>query len=104
MVLMQIVVFKCKVNVCDQDLGAFCREWTPETKELFCGQLLATKLLVEDVLEALMEMVEEVGWVDWRSWAPGTMLEGGGWLTGLQTLLGWLWWLWVVLLGPCEGV
>ena len=51
MVLMQIVVFKCKVNVCDQDLGAFCREWDPETKERFCGQLGATKMVAEEVLE-----------------------------------------------------
>ena len=93
---MQIVVFKCKVNVCDQDLGAFCREWDPETKERFCGQLGATKQLAEEVLEALMEVAEGVGWVHWGSWALGAMLEGGSWLAELRTLLGWLWWLWVV--------
>ena len=104
MVLMQIVVFKCKVNVCDQDLGAFCREWDPKTKERFCGQLVATKLLAEEVLEALMEVESEVGWVHWASWAVVAVLEVGGWLVQLQSLLVWLWWLWEVLLGPCEGV
>ena len=98
---MQIVVFKCKVNVCDQDLGAFCREWDPETKERFCGQLVATKQLAEEVLEALMEVGSKVGLVHWGSWALGTVLEVGGWLAGLRSLLGWLWWLWDVLLRGC---
>ena len=103
MVLMQIVVFKCKVNVCDQDLGAFCREWDPETKERFCGQLVATKQLAEEVLEALME-VEPVLWVvAWTPWALGSVLGVIGWLAGLQSLLGWLWWLWIVLLGMTAG-
>ena len=99
MVLMQIVVFKCKVNVCDQDLGAFCREWDPETKERFCGQLVATKQLVEEVLEALMEVDSGMGLVPWASWAVLVAMVVGGWLVQLESLLGWLWWHWIVLLG-----
>ena len=99
MVLMQIVVFKCKVNVCDQDLGAFCREWDPETKERFCGQLLATKLVVEEVLEALMEVKDEMGVVPWASWVVLVAVGSEQWLAQLQSLLGWLWWHWIVLLG-----
>ena len=99
MVLMQIVVFKCKVNVCDQDLGAFCREWDLETKERFCGQLLATKLLVEEVLEALMKVEDRMAVVPWASWVVLVAMVMGGWLTQLQSLLGWLWWHWIVLLG-----
>ena len=57
--MMQIVVFKCKVNVCDQDLGAFCREWDPKEEERLCSERAqATLLLAEEVLEELMEMEE----------------------------------------------
>ena len=104
MVLMQIVVFKCKVNVCDQDLGAFCREWNPEENEL-CGELArATLPLAEEVLEALMEVKDEMSVVPWASWVVLVAMVMGGWLVQLQSMLGWLWWHWIVLLGPCEGV
>ena len=63
--MMQIVVFKCKVNVCDQDFGAFCREWNPKEKEL-CGERAQAPLpITEEVLEALMEMKESPVVVCW---------------------------------------
>ena len=40
---MQIIVFKCKVNICDQDLGVYCRERDPERKNLFWPKRGATK-------------------------------------------------------------
>ena len=43
MVSKQIIQFKCVVNVCDQDFGAFCRERDPEGKKRFGEQPGATK-------------------------------------------------------------
>ena len=91
----QIIVFKCVVNLSDQDFGTFCRERSLEGKKRFGEQPGATKLVAEDVLEALVEVVCMFGVVEWRCWTLGAMLEAGGRWVGLRSLLGWLWWHWI---------
>ena len=95
MVSKQIIVFKCVVNVCDQDFGAFCRERGFGKKKRFGQQPGATKPAPGWDLGAFVEVVEEFGGVEWRSWALVAMLVAGGWLAALRSLLGWLWWHWV---------
>ena len=95
MVSRQIIVFKCVVNICNQDFGAFCQERNPEGKKRFGQQPGATKQVSGDVLDALVEVLEEVGWVDWCVWAVLAINDVGGWLWELKSLLGWLWWHWV---------
>ena len=95
MVSKQIIVFKCVVNVCDQDFGAFCRERDLERQKRFGEQPGATKQLAEGLLEALMEVETGLGAVEWRCWELGAMLKVDGWLVELQSLVGWLRWHWV---------
>ena len=45
-----------------------------------------------------MEVDGMYGGVEWLSWELKAMLEAGGWLVELQSLLGWLWWHWIFLL------
>ena len=99
MVSRQIIVFKCVVNICNQDFGAFCRERDPEGKKRFGEQPGATKQVAEQVLEALVEVGSGFGVIDWSCWTLGAMLEAGGWWVGLRSLLGRLWWHWVFWLG-----
>ena len=47
---------------------------------------------------ALVEAGNGRGEVDWRSWAVSVPLEVCGWLWELRSLLGWLWWHWIILL------
>ena len=98
MISKQIIQFKCVVNVCDQDFGTFCRQRDLEEKKRFGEQSGATKPLVEGDMHALVEVEMMVGVVAWASWAAFAMWKGDGWLAGLQSLLGWLWWHWIVLL------
>ena len=95
MVSRQIIQFKCVVNVCDQDFGAFCRERGLEKKKRFGEQPGATKPAPGLDVEALVEVSSGFGEVEWVVWELGAMLEAGGWLVGLRSLLVWLWWHWV---------
>ena len=95
MVSRQIIVFKCVVNVCDQDFGVFCRERDLGKKKRFGEQPGATKPAPGWDFGALVEAGSVVGWVKWVVWELGAMLEAGGWLAGLRSLLEWLWWHWV---------
>ena len=95
MVSKQIIVFKCVVNVCDQDFGAFCRERAPEEKKRFGEQPGATKLAPGWALGDLVEVDCGFGGVAWAPWVLGAMLVVGGWFWALRSLLGWLWWHWV---------
>ena len=95
MVSRQIIQFKCVVSVCDQDLGAFCRERDPEGKKRFGEQPGATKQPAEGLLEALMEVETVLGAVEWQCWELGAMLEVTGWLVELRSLVGRLWWHWM---------
>ena len=98
MVSRQIIVFKCVVNICNQDFGSFCRERDPKGKKRFGEQPGATKPVAKEVLEALVEVDAGFGGVEWVVWAALATLVVSGWLAGLRSLLGWLWWRWVVLL------
>ena len=64
MVLMQLIVFKCKVNICNQDLGAFCRERDPEGKKQFGEEQGATEPPAEWGLGALVEEPSGFGGMD----------------------------------------
>ena len=99
MISKQIIQFKCVVSLCDQDFGAFCRERGPGKKKRFGQQPGATKQPAEDVLAVLVEVGSVIGMVDWRSWVAGAIMEVGGWLAELRSLLGWLWWHWVFWCG-----
>ena len=49
------------------------------------------------------EVIMVVGWMvggdgGWF-WALVIFLEAGGWVVGLRSLLGWLWWRWILRLG-----
>ena len=95
MVSRQIIQFKCVVNVCDQDFGAFCRERGLTGKKRFGEQPGATKPAPGDGLEALVEVSGLVGW------AGGLVLDVlgmlGTWVCpwmAVVTLWEWLWWRW----------
>ena len=97
MVSKQILQFKCVVSLCDQDFGAFCRERDPGKKKRFGEQPGATKPAPGWDLGSFVEVVEEFGGVEWRSWALGAILVVGGWLAALRSLLGRLWWHYIFL-------
>ena len=97
MVTMQLIVFKCKVNICDQDLGAFCQERGPKDKKQVGEEQGATEPTAGWGVGAL---VEADGWVvgdEWIVWALLTFVDAEAWLWALRSLLGRLWWHWVFL-------
>ena len=94
----QIIVFKCVVNMSDQDFGAFCLERSLKGKKRFGEQPGATKPLADIELGELLDVEMVSGVVDWASWAVLAMVEMCGWLVELQSLLGWLWWHWIFML------
>ena len=69
---MQIIVFKCKVNICDQDLGAFCKERGPELKKKIEEEQGATEPLLGCDVGALVDAVLEIGVLGWGlvGWPP----------------------------------
>ena len=99
MVSMHIIVFKCKVNICNQDLGVFCRERGLGGKKVIGEDQGATEPPPGGDVEALVEAGHVVGGVGWRSWMLVEIMDVGAWLWELKSLLNWLWWHWVVLLG-----
>ena len=76
MVSKQIIQFKCVVNVCDQDFGAFCRERALQGKKRFGEQPGATKQQPDWDLGALVEVVEEVGGA-WMAYLGAGRNPGG---------------------------
>ena len=105
MVTMQIIVMKCKVNICDQDLGSFCQERGPGGKKKNGGEEGATEPPDGWDVEALVEVNGWIGGGGWVGWAPLAILDAGAWLWALRSLLGRLWWHWVFLLegaGACS--
>ena len=97
MVAMQIIVFKCKVNICNQDLGVFCQEHDLKGKKHIGEEQGATEPLAGEDVEALMEVSSGIGGVEWCTWALLAIVDAGTWLWELQSLLGRLWWHWVFL-------
>ena len=95
MVSKQIIVFKCVVSLCDQDFGAFCQERDLEGKKRFGEQPGATKPVADELLEALVEAGTGFGGVEWMFWLAPATVVAWGWLAGLRSLLGRLWWHWV---------
>ena len=95
MVSSQFIVFKCKVNICNQDLGSYCREWDLETKKYFGEEEQATEQTPEDVLEALVGRTCGVSRFGWWFWPASVIIEVGGWWCELRSLLGQLWRDWV---------
>ena len=98
MISMQIIVFKCKVNICDQDLGAYCQERGPGGKKMVGEGHGATEPAPSGDVGALMEAGHVVGGVGWCIWPLVDNMGVPEWLWELKSLLGWLWWHWGVLL------
>ena len=96
-------MFKCVVNICNQDFGVYCRERDLGEKKRFGEQRGATKHAPGWSLDALVDHGARAGKVNWASWAVLAVLVGGSWLVALRSLLGWLWWHWIVLLGGGGG-
>ena len=80
---MQFIVFKCKVNICNQDLGGFCRERDPEGKKHIGEEEGATEP-PEEELELLGGGEIRQGWCC-------------GWMLGMQACLGNWVCLWMVV-------
>ena len=66
MVSIQFIVFKCKVNICDQDLGAFCQERGREEKKFVGEDQGATEPPAGRGVGALVDAGRGCGGVDWR--------------------------------------
>ena len=99
MVSMQIIQFKCVVNVYDQDFGTFCRERGLKEKKRFGEQQGATKPPPGFALGGLVEQPCQVAGFGCLGLAMLAIADVCWWLWALRSLLGWLWWLWDVLLG-----
>ena len=96
---MQIIVFKCKVNICNQDLGVFCRERDPDGQKKFGVEQGATEQPSGMDVGALVEVGSGNGEVEWSAWALLAIMDAEAWLWELQSQLGRLWWHWVFLRG-----
>ena len=77
MVSRQIIVFKCVVNICNQDFGAFCHERDLGEKKRFGEHPGATKHAPGWSLDALVDHGARAGKVNWASWAVLAVLVGG---------------------------
>ena len=98
---MQIIVLTCKVNICNQDLGVFCRERDLEGKKHIGEGQGATEPAPGEDVGVLMEVGSRVGGVEWCAWALLAIMDAVAWLWELRSLLGRLWWHWVFL-GDCK--
>ena len=60
------------------------------------GSVEAPMLELQD---DVVESQSKVGGVEGCQWALVIFMKVCWWLEGLRSLLGWLWWRWIVLLG-----
>ena len=94
-----INVFQCIVNISSQDFGIY---GPPKVKIKVGskaeqhGSVEAPMLELED---DVVESQSKVDGVEGCQWALIIFMKVCWWLEGLRSLLGWLWWRWIVLLG-----
>ena len=99
-----IIVFQCLVNISAQDFHVHSkflyRETSlPEAEQASDPQDGENHLEVTLVDENMKPVVFDG--LGWRSWVLGIFTKTCGWLVGLKSLDGWLWWHWIVLLAGC---
>ncbi len=92
----EINVFKCIVNIHNQDFGVFFRGKANLRGGSKAEQHGDSGEAVKDKSEVIMEAGWMIGGDGGWFWALVTFLDAGGWLAGLRSLLGWLWWRWIL--------
>ena len=91
-----INVFKCIVNIYSQDFGVYFRRKVSFGVGSKAEQHGKSGKVVEDESEVLGEVVWMVGGDGGWFWALVIFIDAGGWVVGLRSLLGWLWWRWIL--------
>ena len=93
-----IIIFKCLVNISVQDFDVHCTFCHSGGRNQIRSQHAGLCFLLEDVPEVPKGggMVQHwfVLWFGPRLMTPSIM----EWLNGIESLLGWVWWLWEVSL------
>ena len=99
----EINVYQCIVNISSQDFGIYrnCKAKVGDRSKVEdCEPQGAPMLALED---EVVESQSGVCGVEGCQWALVIFMKVCWWLEGLRSLLGWLWWRWIVLLGGKEG-
>ena len=91
-------VLKCIVNISSQDFGVYGKRKGLVRVGSKAEQPAEPETAMWDVSTVILEVVWVCGGNEWWFWALLTFLDAGEWIGGLRSLLGWLWWLWEVLL------
>ena len=94
----EINVYKCIVNISSQDFGIY-RNWKAKVGDLSkaedCGP---EETPVGELEDDVVEFQSGVGVVDGWQCALEIFMKTCWWLSALRSLLGRLWWRWIVLL------
>ena len=94
-----INVYQCIVNISSQDFGIY-RNWKAKVGDRSkAGDCGPEESLVGEPKDDVVESQSEVGGVEGYQCVLAIFLKVCWWLEGLRSLLGWLWWRWIVLLG-----
>ena len=94
-----INVFKCIVNISSQDFGVYFRG----KANFGVGSKTEQHGDSGEVINDESEVVMEAGWLVGENegwfWALVVFMDEVGWIGELRSLLGWLWWRWILRLG-----
>ena len=91
-------VYQCIVNISSQDFGVYFKRKASVGVGSKAEQHGSGKDLLVVPEEDVMESQSNVGGVEWCQWALVIFMKACWWLVGVRSLLGWLWWRWIVLL------
>ena len=90
-------VYQCIVNISSQDFGVYFRGKALLGVGSKAEQHGPGEVSLGEPEGDVMESQSMVGGVAWCQWALIIFIEMCWWLEGLRSLLGWLWWRWIVL-------
>ena len=91
-------VYQCIVNISSQDFGVYFRGKALLGVGSKAEQHGPGKVSLLELCDDVMESQIDVGGVEWWQWAVVILTKACWWLVGVRSLLGWLWWRWIVLL------
>ena len=91
----RINVYQCIVNISSQDFGVYFRRKAKIEVGSKAEQHGDSGEAVNDTSEVAMEVGWVVGGDGGWFWTLVVFLDAGGWIMGLRSLLGRLWWRWI---------
>ena len=92
----EINVYQCIVNIYQQDFGVYFRRGANLRGGHKAEQHASGKASVGEPGDGVLESQCGVGVVAWWFWTLVVFMKVCWWLVELWSLLGWLWWRWIL--------